>query len=51
VIRGRVVTVEGLVDLGAAPPAAFADGELLGPLPLRCEVVPGALRILAPPIT
>lgn len=27
----------------------YADGERLGPLPLTCEVVPRALRILAPP--
>ncbi len=26
----------------------YADGERLGPLPLTCEVVPGALRLLAP---
>jgi diacylglycerol kinase (ATP) len=29
------------------PPAAFADGERLGPLPLRAEVHPGALAVLA----
>ena len=23
----------------------WADGDLLGPLPLTCEVVPGALRV------
>jgi diacylglycerol kinase (ATP) len=26
----------------------YADGERFGPLPLDCEVVPGALRVLAP---
>lgn len=26
----------------------YADGERLGPLPLTCEVVPGALRVLDP---
>lgn len=28
--------------------AAFADGEHLGPLPVDVEIVPGALRVLAP---
>lgn len=28
---------------------AYADGERLGPLPLTCETVPGALRVLVPP--
>jgi diacylglycerol kinase (ATP) len=27
----------------------YADGERLGPLPLTCEVVPRALRVLGPP--
>jgi len=27
---------------------AYADGERVGPLPVRVEVVPGALRVLAP---
>jgi diacylglycerol kinase (ATP) len=49
VLRGTVVTVEADPELGSIPPAAYADGEPLGPLPLRCEVVPGALRVLAPP--
>jgi diacylglycerol kinase (ATP) len=26
----------------------YADGERIGPLPLDCQVVPGALRLLAP---
>ncbi len=30
-----------------APVEAFGDGEHVGPLPLRCVVVPGALRVLA----
>jgi len=30
-------------------PAAYADGEYLGTLPLRAELVPGALRVLVPP--
>lgn len=28
------------------PPIAFADGEQIGPVPLICEVVPGAIRLL-----
>lgn len=37
--RVRIVS-EGIVG--------YADGERFGPLPLTCEVVPGALRVLAP---
>ena len=33
--------------VGPMPPAAFADGERIGPLPLRVEVRPGAVRLLA----
>lgn len=33
--------------VGPTPPAAFADGERIGPLPLRVEVHPGAVRLLA----
>ncbi|MFH8618443.1 diacylglycerol kinase [Streptomyces sp. NPDC017979] len=29
---------------------AYADGERLGPLPLTVECVPGAVRVLAPPV-
>jgi len=36
---GRVVSVEG--DEGDM----WADGDLLGPLPLTCEAVPGALQV------
>ena len=25
----------------------YADGERIGPMPLRCEAVPGAVRVLA----
>ena len=25
---------------------AYADGERVGPIPLTCEIVPGALRVL-----
>jgi len=40
--RARVVTIEspGVV--------AYADGERMGPLPLTCECVPGALQVFAP---
>jgi diacylglycerol kinase (ATP) len=43
VLRARRVRLEapGIV--------AFADGERIGPLPLDCEVVPGALRVLVSP--
>jgi diacylglycerol kinase (ATP) len=27
---------------------AYADGERIGPLPIDVELVPGALRVLAP---
>jgi diacylglycerol kinase (ATP) len=41
--RGRVVTLDspGVV--------AYADGERLGPLPVTCECVPGAVEVFAPP--
>ncbi|WP_125775941.1 diacylglycerol/lipid kinase family protein [Antribacter gilvus] len=48
VVRCRAVTVEARPSDGVGhPPAAYADGELLGTLPLRAEVRPGALRVLA----
>ncbi len=37
-VRRVSIDAEGIV--------AYADGERLGPLPLTCEVVPGALRLL-----
>lgn len=39
--RARTVTLE------ASGVTAYADGEPLGPLPLTCTCVPGALRVLA----
>jgi diacylglycerol kinase (ATP) len=42
VLRGRRVR---LVAKGVV---AYADGERVGPLPLTCAVVPGALRVLVP---
>ena len=45
VIRTRSVLIEPS-DVGPHPPPAHADGELVGQLPLRIEVVPGAVRLL-----
>ena len=42
-LRGRVI---GLATPGGV---AYADGEQVGPLPLRAEVSPDALHVLAPP--
>ncbi len=42
--RGRTVVVEA-ADADAPAVEMWADGDLLGPLPVTCEVVPGALRI------
>ena len=44
--RGRSVEIEPLGD--GAPAPVEADGEWLGRLPLKVDVVPGALRVLAP---
>jgi len=46
--RGRNVTIYPRIDLGRRPPDAHTDGERVGPLPLQCEIVPGAVNILAP---
>lgn len=37
-----------VVTVAAPGVVAYADGERIGPLPLTIEVVPGALRVLAP---
>jgi diacylglycerol kinase (ATP) len=54
IVRARAVTIRrgpGGDDPGEPPlPAAHADGERLGPLPLRAEARPAALRLLAPPV-
>lgn len=42
--RARTVHLETL-DVAVV---GYADGERVAPLPLRCEVVPGAVRLLAP---
>ncbi len=49
VFRSRSVTIEPVPSLGPHPPVAFADGERIGPLPLRVEAVPGALTVLHRP--
>ena len=36
------------VRIDAPRVIAYADGERVGPLPVRVDIVPGALRILAP---
>lgn len=46
VLRSRTVLIEHS-PVGPVPPAAFADGERIGPMPLRVEVRPGAVRLLA----
>jgi diacylglycerol kinase (ATP) len=45
VVRSRTVVLERRAT-GATPPVAYADGEPVGPLPLRIEVHPGAVRLL-----
>lgn len=46
ILRARTVLLEHS-PVGPVPPAACADGERIGPLPLRVEVRPGAVRLLA----
>ncbi|QTE27837.1 diacylglycerol/lipid kinase family protein [Pengzhenrongella sicca] len=46
VFRSTTVLIEPILALGAHPPAAFADGERLGPLPLRATLHPAALSVL-----
>lgn len=45
--RSRTVLLEA-ASTGAPPPPTFADGEPFPALPLRLDVVPGAVRVLAP---
>ena len=52
-VRHPAVTVERTTSViieptgdGAFPPVAFADGEVIGPVPLRVQVHPGALLVL-----
>lgn len=44
--RVRSVRIEHSPTHGRPPPPALADGEIVGQLPLQCDVHPGALRIL-----
>ena len=37
------------ITLDAPGIVAYADGERIGPLPLTCEIVPGAIVMLAAP--
>ena len=39
------------VDLVADGVVAYADGERVGPLPVSCTTVRGALNVLSPPLT
>lgn len=47
VLRAREVVLEPLPGR-RRPPPVYADGELLGRLPLRARLRPGALRLLTP---
>ncbi|WP_342770149.1 hypothetical protein [Xylanimonas allomyrinae] len=49
-MHARAVTMEPAGAAGTHVPSAFGDGEHLGALPLRAELVPGALRVLVPPV-
>ena len=42
------VHVARKVDIDAPGMLAFADGELVGPLPVSVECVPGAVTLLVP---
>ncbi|MDR1394058.1 MAG: diacylglycerol kinase family lipid kinase [Bifidobacteriaceae bacterium] len=48
ILRGSNVVLRPRPDLGPMPPDAHTDGERVGPLPLECQCVPGALHVLAP---
>ncbi|HIZ36654.1 MAG TPA: diacylglycerol kinase family lipid kinase [Candidatus Ruania gallistercoris] len=50
VLRAREVVLEPLPGR-RRPPPVYADGELLGRLPLRARLRPGALRLLTPEAT
>jgi len=47
VFRSTTVLIEPILALGLEPPAAYADGERLGPVPLAARVHPGAVHVLA----
>jgi diacylglycerol kinase (ATP) len=46
VFHSRTVLIEP-TSLGDHPPEAYADGEWIGPLPLRAVVHPGAVQVMA----
>jgi diacylglycerol kinase (ATP) len=48
IIKCKAVEIQSGGD-GSKLPAAYADGEFLGTLPLRADIHPGALRVLVPP--
>jgi diacylglycerol kinase (ATP) len=44
------VTIEQMTSLDSAKPMeVFADGEFMQPVPVRIDVLPGALEVLVPP--
>ena len=51
-VRHPAVTVRRarVVALDSPGVVAYADGERMGPLPLTCECVPGAVQVFAPPV-
>ncbi|WP_448060737.1 diacylglycerol/lipid kinase family protein [Cellulomonas hominis] len=46
VFRSTRVLIEPVPSLGAPPPDAYADGELIGRLPLVAQVHPSAVQVL-----
>lgn len=48
--RVRSVRIDAAPEEGRPPPPALADGELVGTLPVQCDVHPGALRVLTDPM-
>lgn len=46
ITQARTVIIEA-ASAGAVPPLAYADGEPVGPVPLRAEIHPGVLHLLA----
>lgn len=47
--RGKQITLAPLPG-APAPPAAYGDGERLGPLPMTVTIAPGALSMLCPDV-
>jgi diacylglycerol kinase (ATP) len=48
-VNARSVTIEA-ADGASRIPSTFADGEHLGTLPLRVELVPEALTVVVSPV-